>query len=58
MQQNEDHTRIMREYNFVAALLETKSLTKRFYKNEIHMKEFIIIPSFIFTKNELLHSFF
>ena len=32
--------------------------TKGFYKNEIPIKEFIISPSFIFTKNELLCSFF
>ena len=37
---------------------EKQSSTKWFYKNEIPIKEFIINPSFIFTKNELLHRFF
>ena len=36
---------------------ERQPLTKGFYKNEIPIKKFIIDPSFIFTKNELLYRF-
>ena len=37
---------------------ERQPSTKGFYKNEIPVKEFIISPSFIFTKNELSYRFF
>ena len=37
---------------------ERQPWTKGFYKNEIPIKECIISPSFIFTKNKLLHRFF
>ena len=42
-------------YIVVVCLLLTGD---RLYKNEIQIKEFIISPSFIFTKDELLYRFF
>ena len=36
---------------------ERQPSTKEFYENEIPRKEFIVTPSFIFAKNELLYRF-